>query len=186
MFNYGITHEGPTNRLNQEDVETLSERHDPKEATLPPYFPDTPEFRKIWAHQYDLISVLDQEVDTLLNQLKEDGLYDNTIVFFFSDHSFGLPRYKRWLYHTGLHMPMIVRLPEQYLHMATAGPGDLEDRLVSFVDLAPTVLSMAGVQIPSHMFGEAFLGGQEAAPSKYVFGARSRADDIYELSKDAY
>jgi len=183
VFNYGITHEGPTNRLNEDDVMSLETRHDPLKANLPPYFPDTPEFRKIWAHQYDLISVLDQEVEKLLEQLIEDGLYDNTIIFFFSDHGFGLPRYKRWLYHTGLHVPFIIRMPEHYQHLATVDPGEREDRLVSFVDFAPTVLSLAGVPIPDPMFGKAFLGEKPAAENEYIFGARSRADDIYEVSR---
>ena len=183
VFNYGITHEGPANNLNADDVVTLESKHDPQKADLPPYYPDTPEFRRIWAHQYDLISVLDQEVEKLLAQLKKDGLYENTIIFFFSDHGFGLPRYKRWLYHTGLHIPFIVRIPELYQHLATADPGGREDRLVSFVDFAPTVLKLAGVPIPDQMFGKAFLGDKPAAENEYVFGARSRADDIYEVSR---
>jgi N-sulfoglucosamine sulfohydrolase len=183
VFNYGITHEGPANDLNADDVKTLLKKHDPEKAILPPYYPDTPEFRRIWAHQYDLISVLDQEVQKLLEQLKEDGLYDNTIIFFFSDHGFGLPRYKRWLYHTGLHVPLIIRMPEQYQHLATAAPGSSEDRLVSFVDFAPTVLSLASVPIPDKMPGKAFLGGRQMVENEYVFGARSRADDLYEVSR---
>jgi hypothetical protein len=183
VFNYGITHEGPANSLNADDVKTLVTKHDPQEAMLPPYYPDTPGFRRIWAHQYDLISVLDQEVESLLEQLKEDGLYENTIIFFFSDHGFGFPRYKRWLYHTGLHVPLIVRVPEQYQYLASAGQGSREDRLVSFVDFAPTVLSLAGVPIPDNMPGNAFLGDKLTRENEYVFGARSRADDLYEVSR---
>jgi arylsulfatase A-like enzyme len=183
VFNFGITHEGPANSLNPDDVKTLVTKHDPQEAMLPPYYPDTPEFRRIWAHQYDLISVLDQEVEKLLKQLKEDDLYENTIIFFFSDHGFGLPRYKRWLYHTGLHVPLIVMIPEQYQHLASTGPGSREDRLVSFVDFAPTVLSLAGIPIPENMPGKVFLGEQDATENEYVFGARSRADDLYEVSR---
>jgi hypothetical protein len=182
VFNYGITHEGPANSLNEDDVKTLVIKHAPQEAVLPPYFPDTPEFRKIWAHQYDLISVLDQEAAKLLAQLKEDELYENTVIFFFSDHGFGLPRYKRWLYHTGLHVPLIVRIPERYQHLASAKPGSREDRLVSFVDFAPTVLSLAGVPIQDPMVGNAFLGDVRE-DNEYIFGARSRADDIYEVSR---
>ena len=183
VFNYGITHEGQANSLDEEDLKTLSERHDPEKAQLPPYYPDTPEFRRIWARQYDLISVLDQQVGELLDQLKEDGLYEKTIIFFFSDHGFGLPRYKRWLYQTGLQVPLIIRMPEQYGHLATADPGGREDRLVSFVDMAPSVLSLAGIPVPGRMAGRAFLGDRPAAANEFVFGARSRADDIYEVSR---
>jgi hypothetical protein len=183
VFNYGITHEGPTNRISEADVKSLKERHDPNDAVLPPYYPDTPEMRRIWAHQYDLISVLDQQVEVLLGQLKEDGLYENTIIFYFSDHGFGLPRYKRWLYHTGLHVPLIVRVPEKYRHLMPEKPGSREDQLVNFVDFAPTVLSLAGIDIPDHMVGGAFAGEQKAPDRIYTFGARSRADDIYEISR---
>jgi N-sulfoglucosamine sulfohydrolase len=184
VFNYGITHEGHANSLDPEDTRTLETKHDPGNANLPPYFPDTPEFRKIWAHQYDLVSVLDQDYfASLISQLKEDGLYENTIIFFFSDHGFGLPRYKRWLYNTGLHVPLIVRIPEKYRHLATSGPGSKEDRLVSFEDFAPTVLALAGLPVPEHMYGKPFLGENPAGPEEYVFGARSRADDAYDVSR---
>ena len=184
VFNYGITHEGHANSFNPNDTRSLDTKHDPDIAVLPPYFPDTPEFRKIWAHQYDLITVLDQDhVKPLIDQLKEDGLYENTIIFFFADHGFGLPRYKRWLYHTGLHVPLIVRIPEKYRHLAGSGPGSEEDRLVSFEDYAPTVLALAGLPIPEYMHGKPFLGEDPPAPEAYVFGARSRADDAYEVSR---
>jgi len=183
VFNHMITHEGPTNRLSEKDVATLDQRHDPEEANLPPYYPDTPQMRKIWAHQYDLISVLDQQVGVLLEQLKEDGLYEHTIIMFFSDHGFGLPRYKRWLYHTGLHVPLIVHVPEAYKYLLDKDAGSKEDRLVSFVDFAPTVLNLAGADIPEHMAGMAFMGPGTEKQKEYIFGARSRADDLYEISR---
>ncbi|MCB0687264.1 MAG: sulfatase-like hydrolase/transferase, partial [Saprospiraceae bacterium] len=98
VFNFGITHEGHANSDREEDTKSLSVKHDPDQMVLPPYYPDTEEFRSIMAHQYDLISVFDQEVGKLLDQLEVDGLMDETIIFIFSDHGYGLPRYKRWLY----------------------------------------------------------------------------------------
>lgn len=95
VFNFGITHEGHANTYNPEDTKSLEQKHNTEDMILPPYFPDTKEFRKILANQYDLITVFDQEVGKLINQLKEDNLYDNTIIFVFSDHGYGLPRYKR-------------------------------------------------------------------------------------------
>lgn len=183
VFNYGITHEGHANSFSEEDISVLEDRHDPEKGNLPPYYPDTPEMRKIWAHQYDLISVLDLQVEKLIGQLKEDGLYENTIIFFFSDHGFGLPRYKRWLYHTGLHVPLIIRVPEKYGHLISANPGSSEDQLVSFVDFAPSVLELAGIPIPKHMVGKCFLGEDPPVESRYIFGARSRADDVYDVSR---
>ncbi|MFH0759067.1 MAG: sulfatase-like hydrolase/transferase [Bacteroidota bacterium] len=183
VFNHGITHEGHANRISEADVESLAVRHDPDKAQLPPYYPDTPEMRKIWAHQYDLISVLDQQVESLIGQLKEDGLYENTLIFFFSDHGFGLPRYKRWLYNSGLHVPLIVRVPDRYRYLVPDDQGRRTDRLVSFVDFAPTLLNLAGVEIPDHFAGTPFLGKEAEQEKQYIFGSRSRADDSYDVSR---
>ena len=96
--------------------------------------------------------------------LEADGLADETIVFFFSDHGMGLPRFKRTLYDSGLHVPLMVRFPDRYQHLAPLPPGGRTDRLVSFVDLAPTLLSLAGIPVPETMQGEAFLGKQAKPP----------------------
>jgi len=161
----------------------LEERHDPAKAPLPPYYPDTPVVRETWARYYDLITLMDREVGHLLEQLEEDGVADNTIVFFFSDHGFGLPRFKRTLYDSGLRVPLIIRFPAKYQHLAPAAAGKEVDELVSFVDFAPTVLSLAGLTIPEHMQGRAFLGDKRGKLRQYVFGATSRVDEAYELSR---
>jgi len=153
------------------------------EAPLPPYYPDTPVVRETMARYYDLITLMDKEAGHLLQELAEDRLADDTIVFFFSDHGFGLPRFKRTLYDSGLRVPLIIRLPAKYQHLAPLGPGNKVDDLVSFVDFAPTVLSLARVQIPKHMQGRAFLGTKKIKPRQYVFGAASRVDEMYELSR---
>ncbi len=127
------------------------EIHDPAEATLPPYYPDTPTVRRTWARFHDCMTAMDKEVGTLLAQLEEDGLADDTIVFFYSDHGTGLPRHKRCLLDSGMHVPLLVRFPEKYEHLAPTAPGKTTDRLVSFVDFAPTVLSLAGVEIPEYV-----------------------------------
>jgi arylsulfatase A-like enzyme len=187
MFTLGQTHEGRGNSIERyrEVAAELPDSlvHDPKEAPVPPYYPDTPETRALWARYYDLITHFDREVGKVLDALAEDGLLDNTFVFVFADHGFGMPRYKRWLYKTGLHVPLVVHVPERYRHLAPRAPGSETDRLVSFVDFAPSVLRLAGVAVPEHMQGSAFLGEEPAAPRDYVFGARSRADDMYEMSR---
>jgi arylsulfatase A-like enzyme len=187
FLNIGSTHEGPGNIEDAYNraVEDLPDSlfHDPEKANLPPYFPDTPEMRRLWAHYYDLVSDMDVQVGDILNTLEEDGLMENTIIFFFSDHGFGLPRYKRWLYRTGLHVPLIIYLPPAYQHFAREGTGSVSEDLVSFVDFAPTVLNLAGTKIPAYMQGKKFLGDSIDRPRKYVFGARSRADDMYEVSR---
>ena len=186
FMNIGSTHEGPGNRdeAYEAAVADLPEQmfHDPEQADLPPYFPETDEMKRIWAHYYDLVSDLDNQVAAVMDSLEKDKLLDNTIIFFFSDHGFGLPRYKRWLYKTGLHIPLIVYIPERYRFLTENDPGTVNSNLVSFVDFAPTVLELAGVTIPEHMQGIPFLG-PDKAERKNIFGARSRADDMYEISR---
>lgn len=187
FLNIGNTHEGPGNieEAYQHAVEDLPDSlfHDPGKAKLPPYFPDTPEMRRIWAHYYDLVSDMDVQVGKVLKYLEEDGLLGNTIIFFFSDHGFGLPRYKRWLYNSGLHVPLIIYLPPKYQHYAHLEDASVSEDLVSFVDFAPTILNLAGIKVPAYMQGKTFLGENVDRPRKYVFGARSRADDMYEVSR---
>ena len=180
VFNLTITHESkvgtPIDRIPAAERELPpADRHDPAKATLPPYYPDTPVIRERWAHYYDLITVMDRQAGAILDELEKDGFADNTVVFYFSDHGVGLPRAKRWLYDSGTHVPFIVRWPGR------AEPRSVSSRLVSFVDFAPTVLSIAGAPIPGHMQGRAFLGDAAATPRQYVFGARDRMDERYDL-----
>jgi len=158
-----------------------SERQDPAKLTLPPYYPDTPATRRDWAQNYELITALDYDVADMLDELEEAGLADDTIVFFWSDHGVGLPRAKRWLYDSGTHVPLIVRIPEKFRVNGQGRPGTVDDRLVAFVDLAPTVLNLAGVDIPGHMQGQPFLGPNLPPPRRYVYGARDRMDERYDL-----
>ena len=182
VFNYGTTHEGPTNSTDTLIFETLENLHNPEEANIPPILPDTEKFRKIWARQHDLISVMDQQAGDIINQLKEDGEYENTIIFFFGDHGYGLPGYKRWLTDAGLRIPLIIRVPDKYQEYFNFENGENDD-LVSFVDFAPTVLSMAGVPVPEHMEGQVVIGAKKPEKRKYVYGARSRADDVYDMAR---
>jgi hypothetical protein len=126
------------------------------------------------ASMYTHIENSDAELGELLRQLEEDGLADNTIVFHWSDHG-PLPRGKRWPYDLGIHVPMIVRWP------GGLEPGSVGDRLLSTVDLGPTVLSLAGVPIPAHMQGRAFLGEQDTPPREYVYATRDRYDESYDM-----
>lgn len=180
VFNFTVTHESGVGTPPEVKPERLAvlrpeDRHDPAKLTLPPYYPDTPIVRKHWAHYYDLITVMDQKAGEILAQLEEDGLADDTIVFYYSDHGVGLPRAKRWLYDAGLHVPFIVRWP------GVIRPGTVREDPVSFVDFAPTVLSLAGVDVPPHMQGQVFLGDEAAEPREYVFAARDRMDERYDI-----
>jgi len=189
VFNIMCTHQGQINGSDEEFSAKYSsklkpeERHDPKTLTLPPFYPDTPMVRTIWARYYDLITTMDKQVGDLLQQLEADGLAQNTIVFFFPDHGLGLPRYKRTLYDTGLRIPLMVRVPARYQHLAPFAPGGRTDQLVSFVDFAPTVLSLAGLAVPPHMQGQPFLGQAPPSPREYIFATHSRVDEAYDMSR---
>jgi len=143
---------------------------DPSRVIVPPYYPDNPIVRKDIARHFTNIILMDRQVADILAQLEEDGLSNETIVFFYSDHGDGLPRAKRWLYDSGLRVPLIIRFPGRRF------AGEVTDELVSFVDFAPTVLSLAGIDIPGYMQGQAFLGDQKAAPRDYIFAAKDRMD----------
>ena len=160
--------------------------HDPAKAPLPPYYPDTMVVRRTVARYYDSVSVMDAQVGAILEELERDGLAHDTIVFFFSDHGSGLPRHKRVLRDSGMHVPLLIRFPEKYAHVAPADPGESVDQLVSFVDFAPTVLSLAGLDKPEAMQGQAFLGQNDTTlsqPRQYVYGHRDRIDEAIDLSR---
>lgn len=159
-----------------------------KLTTLPPYYPDTPVTREDWKRNYELITAMDHWAGRLIAQLKEDGLYEDTIIMFWSDHGVGLPRAKRWLYESGTHVPLIVHVPEKWrsrvgkLPGAGDGVGVVTDQLVSSIDFGPTVLNLAGVDVPEHVQGRPFLGeGQATQPRDYVYGARDRMDERYDI-----
>ena len=153
------------------------EIHDPDEVPVPPYYPDTPLVRRELARYYDCVTAMDKRVGEFLEQLEEDGLAEDTIVFFFSDHGAGRPRHKRATLDTGLRIPMLVRFPEKYRHLAPADPGETTDRMVSFVDFGPAVLSLAGIQPPEFMQGRPFLGEYETAPRERLYHFRDRVDE---------
>jgi arylsulfatase A-like enzyme len=147
---------------------------DPGEVVLPPYIPDTQITRETLARHYDQIIVSDRYIGNLLRELEEDGLADNTIVFLWSDHGEGLPRGKRWLYDSGIRIPLIVRWPGQTV------PGSVTDQVVNLVDLAPTVLSLCGITVPYHMQGQVFLG-PDKREREYAFAARDRHDEMHDM-----
>ena len=187
FFVFGITHEGSGNNLDryQKAVKDLPKAlfHNPNQAKVPPYYPDTPELRELWAHYYDCATAMDRMVGEVIQNLKDDGLYQNTIIIFYSDHGNGLPRYKRWLNNSGLHVPFIVYVPEKFNNLVNQEPGSKNHDLVNFADLAPTTLSLAGEPIPDHMQGIPFMGNKIGEARKYMVAARSRADNMYEVSR---
>ena len=189
VFNIMCTHQGQVNGSDEEFAAKYgsklkpAERHDPKLLSLPPFYPDTPMVRNIWARYHDLITIMDKQVGELLAQLEQDALTQSTIVFFFADHGLGLPRFKRTLYDTGLRVPLIVRVPTLYQKLTPLAAGGRTDQLVSFVDFAPTVLALARVPAPGHMQGKPFLGEPTAPAHDCIYGASSRVDEAYEMAR---
>ena len=171
VFNPTVTHESGMWTNNRPPVDDPT---DPDQVTLPPYLPDTPKTRQALARHYDNLTLADQQVGQILGELEEDGLVENTIVFLWSDHGEGLPRGKRWPYDAGIRIPLIVRWPGEL----TAG--STSENLISLVDLGPTVLSLAKIDLPSHLHGQPFLG-PEATERKYVFATRDRYDESYDM-----
>ena len=186
VFNFMVSHESqirvPEERYQKNTARlTPGQRHDPAKAPIPPFHPDTPESRKDWARYHDNITAMDYLAGDILKQLEEDGLADNTIVFFFSDHGAGMPGVKKWIWEMGLKVPFIVRFPEKYKDWAPSAPGGTTDRLVSFVDFPATVLSLAGVDIPEHMQGSAFLGPAAGEPRQRVYAIRDRMAERFDM-----
>jgi len=143
---------------------------DPAKVELPPYYPDDPVVRKDWAGYLDTIDYLDTKTGTILKRLENQGLAENTVIFFFGDNGRCHVRDKQWLYEGGLHIPLIIRWP------AKLKPGSVRDDLVSAIDISATSLRIAGVTLPTNMQGRAFLE-PGVNPRKYIFGARDRCDE---------
>ena len=154
-------------------------RHDPEMAPVPPYLPDTPELRRQLATYYDAVSAIDHQIGERLRWLDENGMLDNTVVILLSDHGRGLPREKRWCYDAGIHLPLIIRWPGRL------AAGAVADQLVAWVDIAPTILSLAGVPVPEHYQGQVFLGENKAPERRYVFAGRDRMDEVFDKQRCA-
>lgn len=178
VFNFTVSHQsqifGPDLNAAANGVPPPPTEHDQTKVPVPPIHPDTPEFRREWARHYDNVTKMDTQAGKVFQELAADGLVHDTIVFFFSDHGTGMPSIKMWAWDASLRVPLLIRFPKQWEALAPAKPGETQNRLVSFVDFAPTVLSLCGLPVPKHMQGSAFLGGQEGAISRYVYGGKDR------------
>lgn len=180
VFNLNVTHESqifPSSPARKGKALIT----DLERVIVPPYYPDTPLIRQELARMYDNIADMDTQVGEILKQLDADGLADNTIVFYWSDHGDGVPRAKRSLYDSGLRVPLMIRWPK----MSPAIAGSANDQLVSFIDLAPTVLALAGVEVPAHVQGRVLVGPKAAPAPAFVFAARDRMDIEYDMMRSA-
>lgn len=190
VFNFMTTHQSRTSVWSHEEFEkevgsklSMGERHDPAHMTPPPFYPDTPGSHQAWARYHDCITLMDRQAGEILDQLAADGLAEDTIVFFYADHGMGMPRGKRCLQDSGLRVPLLVRFPKKWAHLALSSPGSASDRLVSFVDFAPTVLSLCGVKALTQFQGTVFLGKDAGKPRTFVYGARDRVDEAFDVAR---
>lgn len=176
VFNIGVTHES---QIWAKDADSLwvDEKLD---VPVPPYLPDTEIGRKDIRRMYSNILEMDGQVGHILSELKQDALLDSTIVVWYTDHGGPLPRQKRVLYDSGVKVPMIIRFPNGEF------AGQRDKRMISFIDLAPTTLSLAGIPPPDHMQGSAFMGqyARNDEP-QYVFGAADRFDEFSDKIRSA-
>lgn len=179
IFNTTISHEGQIHT----SIPTADLQHDPELVPIPPYHPRTEEMKHDWAQYYDQVSAMDRRVGEVLEELKASGEWENTIVFYYSDHGGVLGRSKRFLFESGLRVPLIVRFPEKYQHLAPSEPGSRTDRIVTFIDFAPTLLSLAGAEIPEVMQGVPFLGSKAGDPREYAYSFRGRMDERIDMSR---
>jgi arylsulfatase A-like enzyme len=170
IFNFTVCHESGMWRNKDHPL-----RVDPKDVTVPPYYPDNEVVRRELARNYSNLYEMDSLAGKVIQELEDEGLLENTIIFFYSDHGGPLPRQKREIYDTGLKVPLIIRFPHQQM------AGEIVEELVSFVDFAPTLLSLAHIPIPDYMQGQAFLGDQQSPPRNYIYAARDRLDDEYDM-----
>jgi N-sulfoglucosamine sulfohydrolase len=191
VINLMTTHQSRTGIWSVDEFEreigaklTAAERADPARLALPPFYPDTPGARQAWARYRDCITMMDHQVGEILERLRADGLAEDTVIFFFSDHGMGLPRGKRTLYDSGLRVPLLVHVPEKWRHLAPGyAPGTVDRRFVTFIDFAPTLLALAGAPAQPHHVGRVFLGPKAAEPREYVHGARDRVDDAFDVAR---
>lgn len=172
IANLNVTHESRLHRGSK------AQNHDPAAVQLAPYHPDTPETRNDYAVYYDRLEELDGQVGEILDQLQADGLAHSTIVFYYSDHGGAVAGTKRFLTEDGLHVPMMIRVPELYRGLVGYETTGIVDRPVSFVDLPPTLLRIAGIDSPAHMPGTSVL---HESKNRYVFAYGGRMDERRNL-----
>lgn len=184
MESHGASHESSLH-FNRETYENEATVTDPDSVQLADYFPDTPLFRYTHARYHDRMAAIDEIVGQTVAKLTEDGLLDDTFIFYFGDHGGVLPRGKGYIYESGLHVPLVVRIPKNFQHLVDAKSGSRIDGFVSFIDFGPTVLQLTGVDVPGQVDGRPFLGRgvsiNEVDARDESFGYADRFDEKYDL-----
>ena len=182
--NFGITHEGKLH-FSKEKMDKTTTTADIDEMKPFPYHPNTETYRYTNAWYRDLHQNADEAIGKFLEQLEANGLMENTVIFFYGDHGGVLPRSKGYIYESGLHVPLVVYVPEKWKHLTPLKKGTRSDAFVQFIDFAPTVLNLAGVDVPSQMDGKPFLGKgvsfADLAKKNTAFSYADRFDEKYDL-----
>ena len=177
IFNSNKSHESQIRKRPHQQVT------DPSRIRVPAYHPDVPEVREDWAQYYDQVSEADADAGKVLKEIEVAGRAGDTVIFYYADHGSGMPRSKRWPCNSGLQVPLVVYFPEKWKHLAPKeyAAGGKSERMISFADLAPTVLSIAGIKPPDWMQGHAFAGPHQSEPQPFLHGERGRMDECIDL-----
>jgi arylsulfatase A-like enzyme len=194
IFNTPITHEGASGAMvpNPTPPASVVARYaaaqtaDPSYDILPKYHPDSEVFRQNWLAYCGSVSKMDEWIGERLAELDSNGLTEDTIVFYYSDHGGALSFTKRFCYQRGLHVPLIVKFPPRFAHLAPATPGSRIYDPVTLMDVGPTVISLAGISVPSHLHGRALAGPAAQPASPYVFNFRGRMDERYDMVRSVF
>jgi len=177
--NYAESHESRAFPDEKKPVKT-----DPATMSLHAYHPDLPAIRQSYARYSDTVAKMDQGIGANIKWLKKTGQYENTIIIYCSDHGGVMPRSKRFMYNSGTHCPLIIRIPEKFKQLWPAEkPGSTVDRLVSFVDMPKTWLSLAGAEVPDTYQGTVFLGPDTEPEPAHHFAYRGRADEALDMAR---
>jgi uncharacterized sulfatase len=186
MQSYGASHESSLH-FSKKQINPSALKTDPKTVAVAPYHPDTDLFRYTYARYHDRIGVVDDFVGQMVARLEEDGLLEDTFIFYFGDHGGVLPRSKGYVYDSGLHVPLVVRIPERWQKLASVKRGSRVQGFVSFADFGPTLLHLAGIPLPEHLDGKPFLGEDatlaEVNRRNEAFGYADRFDEKYDLCR---
>ncbi len=187
MQSFAVCHESSLH-FNAKVMQTEQTQTDPETVFVAPYHPQTPTFKYTYARYHDRMLQMDQQIGAVVDQLTEDGLLDDTFIFYFGDHGGVLPRGKGYAYESGLHVPLVVRIPERWQHLVDEKLGTRQAGFVSFIDFGPTVLNLAGAIVPNRtngIDGVPFLGAgvshQDVAARDEAFGYADRFDEKYDM-----
>ena len=186
MQSFGASHESSLH-FSEGKIDPGELGTDPKKVFIPPYHPDTELFRYTYARYHDRMGAVDGFVGGVIKELQEDGLLEDTFVFYFGDHGGVLPGSKGYIRESGLHVPLAVRIPKNWEHLVDLKPGTRTDGFVSFIDFGPTLLHLAGIGVPRQMDGKPFLGpgitASGLAARDETFGYADRFDEKYDLCR---